>query len=244
MLRKREIQAAVVLGDAGGEGGILSWSSTSKGGEGWFKRMESGRSALLLSDRNVILGQHPISRHDRVLIPGANDGLLLWESLRRAPEGFTAALVDTETARDALFRYAASLDVVERPEIALFPGGKLPGLEEAETLFSAHIFDRIFARELWRREAGFSVFHRFAENAWKLLAPRGIAVILQSPPVLGERISRILEDECAAPGDMTIPLKSAEEAFFTVSDAASERWTWDGETLEKAFLSARWPQAP
>jgi putative ATPase len=238
VLRKREIQAAVVLGDAGSEGEILSWSGTSKGREGWFKRIESGRSALLLSDRNVILGQHPISRHDRVLIPGANDGLLLWESLRRTPEGFTAALVDTETARDALFRYAASLDVVERPEIALFPAGTLPGLAEAEALFSAHIFDRIFARELWRREAGFPVFHRFAENARKLLAPQGIAVILQSPPVLGERISRILEDECAAPGDMTVKLKAAEEAFFTVSDSSSERWTWDGETLEKAFLSA------
>jgi putative ATPase len=275
VLKKREVQAAVILGDAG-EGGahhegaeILSWSAASKGREGWFKRLESGRSALLLSDRDAILAECTLARHDRVLIPAAHDGLLLWESLRRAPEGLSAALVDSDAAREALLRYAASLDEVEQPLIAVFPRGKLPDPAEAEALFSSPLFDHILAREPWRR--GFlnpaprgkgeeknaespepspaEAFGAFARHARKLLAPRGDIVILQSPPRQGERLSRILTEECGAEPALAARLKEAEEAFFSGdipspeggkgrAKSALNRWTWDGETLEGAFQAA------
>ncbi|MDR1985762.1 MAG: AAA family ATPase [Treponema sp.] len=245
VLRKREIQVAVILGDTQGDldPGTqgLSWSASSKGREGWFKRLESGRSALLLADRDAILGQCPISRHDRVLIPAANDGLLLWESLRRTPEGLSAALVDNDAAREALLRYAASLDELEQPVIAVFPGASLPSPEAGEALFSCASFDYILAREPWRRGAGAGVFRAFAEGAWQLLVPGGALVILQSPPLLGERISRILRDACAGDRALGAKLEAAEEAFFTGQDeaqAGSARWTWDGDTLEQVFMDA------
>jgi putative ATPase len=241
VLRKREIQVAVILGDGDASPEVegLSWSASSKGREGWFKRLESGRSALLLADREAILGQCRISRHDRILIPAANDGLLLWESLRRTPEGLSVALVDSDAAREGLLRYAASLDELEQPVIVVFPGTALPSPEVGEALFSCSAFDHILVREPWRRGAGAEVFGAFASGARELLGTGGAVVILQSPPLLGERISRILAEECAGDRALGTKLKAAEEAFFECRNeaarAGSARWTWDGDTLEQAF---------
>ena len=245
VLRKRELQSAVILDSNTNEirsedNEILSWSASSRGREGWFKRLESGRSAQLLSDRNLILNQHEIARHHRILVAAANDGLLLWESLRRTPEGLTAALVDNDGAREVLFRFSASLDHTERPLIAT--KASLPSPEQAEEFFSCHLFDHILAREPWRRignDDRQEIFYDFALAAKKLLAEGGVLSLLQSPPRLGERISRILREECAASAPLFNKLAGAEEEFFGKKpDTGSFRWTWDEKTLEKSFASA------
>ncbi|QQO07538.1 AAA family ATPase [Breznakiella homolactica] len=250
VLRKRELQAATVLGDTRADGEFLSWSASSKGKEGWFKRLESGRSGLLLSDRDAVINKCPIVRHHRILIPAANDGLLLWEALRRTPEGLTAAMVDSETARDALLRYAAVLDQTEQPEIAVYPGTGLPLPDEAAEWFSSGTFDRILAREPWRKGFGTDtpgeVFSEFALRAKKLLSGEGAVVILKSPPRLGERISRILRSEGSLDEDTAALLREAEDAFFGAAGPAEEadetggarRWTWEPEDLASAFRTA------
>jgi putative ATPase len=260
VLRKRELQAAIVLGGfAGGvpdaaDGELLTWSAAAKGREGWFRRLESGRSGLLLADRDALFQAAAAARHARVLIPLANDGLLLWESLRRCPEGLSAALTSSAAARDALYRYAANLDETDKPEIAVLEGELLPGVEQAAEWFSSPFFDHILLREPWRRgfgQAGAaspeSAFSRLAERAEPLLESGGSLVILASPPVLGERISRVLLEECAAPPELSASLRRAEDAFFGdagLSDEASSAaiktgpWTWNGETVARS-LQAR-----
>ncbi|GHV80794.1 ATPase AAA [Spirochaetia bacterium] len=250
VLRKRELQAALIMGDDiafkenGADGEFLSWSASSKGREGWFKRLESGRSSLLLSDRDAILGQCSPARHHRILVAAANDGLLLWETLRRVPEGLAAALVDTEAAREALLRYTATIDEPEQPVIAVHPGPILPTPEEADAWFDCRSFDHIIAREPWRRGFGDTgpgaAFTAFAEAARRLLAEDGDIALLQSPPRMGERISRIL---CGDDGAEVLirRLAEAEEAFFAAADAAGSgagRWTWDAETLERSVTAA------
>jgi putative ATPase len=235
VLRKRELQAAIVLGDAGrpGDGEVLTWSASSKGREGWFKRLESGRSGLLTADRDRILGPLRISRHDRILIARGDDGLLLWECLRRVPEGLCACLVGTEGARETLLRYAATLDEEEQPRIAVNAGEGLPGPEEADQRFGCPVYDHIAAREPWRRigreKAAAVLFKDFAEGAFRLLASGGTVVLLQSPPLLGERISRFAGD-----GELAERLKEAEEAFFGGDPSLS----WDPRALERAFREA------
>jgi putative ATPase len=269
VLKKRELQAASVLGDSAagethpGDGEILTWSASSRGRESWFKRLESGRSALLLSDRDRMFGAAPIARHDRVLIPLGNDGLLLWESLRRTPEGLSAALVDSEAARDALLRYARTLDETELPEIAVHTGAALPPPEDCAAWFSAARFDHILLREPWRRGFGKSsapavsapnggagaVFAALARDARKLLVAGGNIVLFCSPPPLGERISRILSEECGAEKDLAARMAEAEAAFFSsagggvkprgeTAAAGPEFQTWDGGVLEQAFQDA------
>ncbi|MDR0720283.1 MAG: recombinase RarA, partial [Treponema sp.] len=247
---KREIQAAVILGDAAAEtaadGEILTWSASSKGREGWFKRMESGRSALLLSDRDIIIKEANIRRHDRVLVAAANDGLLLWESLRHTPEGLSAAIVDSEAAKEALLRFAAAIDEEEKPLVMTYPSGGLPLPQEALSAFGSAEFDHIVAREPWRRMSaalisGEETFSAFAEKARDLLTKTGDIVLLQSPPALGERISRLL-DEFLLSGFSGIPdglsalLKKAEDVFFTQKGKEAGRWVWDGELLQNCFI--------
>jgi putative ATPase len=240
-LRKREIQAAVLL-DGDKREDVLTWSAVSKGREGWFKRLSGGRSALLLRDRDLILGQCSIQRHSRILIVHAEDGLLLWEALRRAPEGLSAACVRDEAAKSALLGYASILDETERP---LIRTGGAPSPGEAEAAFSCTQFDYILTREPWRQTGGGAgVFTEFAQKCRKLLAPTGVIVVLQSPPALGGKIFPILEAEIEgilpeAPETpkMVQKLAEAEWAFFT-SEGNKPELLWNAQTLEAAFTEA------
>jgi hypothetical protein len=150
-----------------------------------------------------------------------------------------------------VIRYAEVLDESEQPQIAVsgpqFPG--LPSPEEAETLFGVSVFDRILIREPWKKGFGpggteaLPAMQTFAAAARRLLAPEGRLVLLKTPPVLGERISRILESsgpDKRSGGDaveLLNKLREVEESFFTAADTGSGGWTWTGETLEMAFSS-------
>ena len=241
VLSKREIQAAVILGDniAHGNGAanaeILSWSAASKGREGWYKRLESGRSAALLNARNLIMEQAETARHDRVLVAAANDGLLLWESLRRCPEGLAAALVDSDSAKEALLKFAAILDETDKPLIGVFSEGKIPSPKEAEEAFSCPVFDHILSREPFKRKWEESSFSVFAAAAKLLLSPNGNIVIMQSLPKMGERISRIIREECGAAPSLADSLAAAEEVFFEESGESPSSWKTDSSALENCF---------
>jgi len=235
VLRKRELQTAVILGDQTGDGELLSWSAAAKGREGWFKRLESGRSALLLSDRDAIFNAASPCRQDRILVPLAADGLLIWESLRRCPEGLSAALVANEAAREALYRYASALDQIEQPQIAVLESGLLPSPLMAAEWFSSDIFDFILIREPWRR--GFSGsnpetdFNNLAESAKALLAPEGRVILLCSPVVMGQRISQLIMDEDQP---LAEKLKVCEDAFFSPGPPLTA-WNWNAADLTASF---------
>ncbi|MDR0908492.1 MAG: AAA family ATPase, partial [Spirochaetaceae bacterium] len=248
--RKRELQAAVVLGDDTGagayvgaglkpaptyaDGEILTWSASSKGKEGWFKRLESGRSSLLLQDRDAIINAAPPERHSRVLLPMCNDGLLLWECLRKCPEGLIAGTVDSEDAKDALLRLAQVLDVIDQPEIQVVGVGFKPTPTTATTAFSTDAFDRIYLREPWRHSKNPPEdMVAFAKEALGMLAPDGALVLLQSPPALGMRLSRILIEENLCSASLASSLEEAEKEFF--AGDADPRLGWGKEALEAAF---------
>ncbi|MDR0785550.1 MAG: AAA family ATPase [Treponema sp.] len=237
ILRKREIQAAVVLGDPRRED-ILTWSAAAKGREGWLKRLSAGRSALLSRDRDAILEKCAITRHSRTLLPYADDGLLLWESLRRAPEGLTAALARDDAAKDALLRFwengAADADEMEKPLIAV---GSIPSRKEAEKWFNCAEFDFILSHEPFRRGENPA---RFAEACRPLLAKGGVVVVLASPPSEGGKISRVLAD-CITVADFGVSpafldrLRGAEAEFFQNSGSDL---IWTRADMERSFADA------
>jgi putative ATPase len=88
-------------------------------------------------------------------------------------------------------------------------------------------------------------FSRMANDAHALLESGGNVVMLCSPPPLGERISRILRDECGgfmADSSLAEKLREAEESFFSPSAsleaATSSQWNWDAAALSQALESA------
>jgi len=210
VLQKRELQAAIILGENEIGTEFLSWSAAAKGREGWFKRLESGRSKLLLSDRDTIFASVSPARHSRILIPNANDGLLLWESLRRCPEGLSAALVSSKTSKDALLQYTSVLDETEKPQIAVLNESDfLPTPEQCTEWFSCSQFDHI----LYRTPRFFGEPSGYAKIAKPLLAENGSFVLFTSPPRLGERISRLLLQD-SMDKSLLKKLEQAEDAFF------------------------------
>jgi putative ATPase len=155
--------------------------------------------------------------------------------------------VETESARETLIRYAGTLGEEEQPQIAVREPGKegpFPGPEEAERRFGTPVFDHIFAREPWRRgrQAGSrdkrggkkdggppALFREFARGAFALLAEGGNVALLQSPPILGERISRFITDQGIAE-----KLRQAEEIFFS----GDLSLFWESGAPETAFREA------
>jgi len=143
-----------------------------------------------------------------------------------------------------LLKFSAAFDhsdigLLEQPLIAVFQGG-LPSPAEAEEAFSCKVFDHIVAREPWRR-SGSAAFESFALCAAKLLSPRGTVSILQSPPRLGERISRLLAEESpSSPPVISLSekLTHAEDEFFGGKGEESRQWAWDAGTLETSFAKA------
>jgi putative ATPase len=165
---------------------------------------------------------------------------LLWESLRRCPEGLSAALVANETARETLFRYAAVLDDIEKPEIAVLESGLLPSPQQAAEWFSSPSFDFILLREPWRKaftgrsQSPEAEFAGFSESAKALLAPEGRLILLCSPPAMGQRISQFILNEDRL---LAEKLRLAEDSFFSQQQDQAAAWNWDAANLSNAFES-------
>jgi putative ATPase len=244
VLRKRELQAAVVLAEIDGADAeeALTYSAASKGRDAWIKRLEAGRAGLLQRDREAVFAEAAPLRHHRVLAVPADDGLLLWEALRRTPEGLAAGVVRSAEAREAILRLAAGMDETEMPRIALGTPGTCapPAPDEAEREFGCAVFDRIVSREPWRRGVGAAgpaeAFAEWARAAAALLAPGGVVALLQSIPGRGERLSRILAEGGAAEAGLAEELAFAEDRFFAAETASS--WAWSAADIEQAFAAA------
>ena len=100
-------------------GELLTFSPGATKRDEWTKRLDSGRSETLLAIRNRLTELAGILRHHRVLVWGADDGLLIWEAGRLAPEGFAAGLCRSERAKAILEQYGATLDAIDRPALAV-----------------------------------------------------------------------------------------------------------------------------
>lgn len=263
VLRKRELQAAVILQDLDKgrtEAEGLSWSAASKGREGWFKRLESSRSQTLLEDRDLLFAGLTIQRHDRILVSNADEGILLWEALRRAPEGLAAGIVQSEQSRQTLLHFAkqglAHMEDEVLPQLMVLPEGDLPEVDAAEQNFATDKFELILARDLFRRPWPHTTMAErmevFAKYARSLLEDGGQLALIGSPPRQGQRIASLISGELqrlqglegmleGINGDRTDgslqklieDLQAAEQHFW---DAYSQAWA--GEALAEALNRA------
>ncbi|MCQ2594503.1 MAG: AAA family ATPase [Treponemataceae bacterium] len=96
----------------------LTYTPQDKKLEQWQKRTDEGRSESLLQIRNKLLDSAKIARHNRNLVLNADDGLFVWETLRRSPEGYTAGLCKTFRGKQVLEQYASTLNELDRPVFA------------------------------------------------------------------------------------------------------------------------------
>jgi putative ATPase len=205
-------------------GEILTFSPGGTARDEWTRRLDSGKSESLLLIRNELTQRANILRHERILIAGADDGLLVWDAGRKAPEGFTAGLCSSERSREILEKYAASLDELDRPALVTALD-QLPPDGDGSVI----PFDCILSRDPSATEAGIC---RFAGDMKKTASREGRLVFSVRIPSRGMRLSALLPE-----GDSLRAEAEAAEALL-YSSGTVPLFSWDEKTLSVALDSA------
>ncbi len=238
ILTRRELQIAAIL-EEGLErpGEHLTFSPGGTRRDSWTKRLDSGRSAGLLRVRGGLTGRAGILRHHRVLVHGADDGLLVWEASRLAPEGMVAGLCRSDEGRTALEKYAESLDELDRPKLATAGDGASGGGTTSGANPFGVPFDRVLSRDPASTKEGIVDFVR----SLKTFAASPCRVVLAARvPSGGMRLSDAVGG--AASGAISGPsrdfgaIAEAEAAFY--ADGSNPLFSWDGASLEAALVEA------
>ncbi len=203
----------------------LTYSPHDKSLENWQKRTEEGRAETLLIIRNKLMDKSQLVRHSRNLVINADDGLFIWESLRRAPEGFSCGLCKTEQGMKILEKYASTLPEIDRPVFT----NSLGKLHDT-------CFDNVFFRDPFSTKKTLSEFFDY----WKqelatnpLFSHKNTKLcITQKIPVKSQRLSsliRIYNSELADNFEKT------ENLYFTQPDHPF--FSWNEDTVVKTAKS-------
>jgi putative ATPase len=241
VLRRREIQIATALEPAGAE--ILTFSSAGTASARWIERLSTGKKTELTVIRDRVFAPLQIQRHSRILDADARTGLLLWEALRRAPEGGVWGIVGSQNDAALLAHRMKDLEQSVRPVI-LQPGKPLSevarssaGLEadrlaEALGVEPGVRFDFIVGRDLFTRVPP-STRSPLAGLLLSLAAEGGVISLAQVIPGRGQRLSTLIAED-----DPTLAkkLEAAEEHAY--ADPSNELVSWREDDLAAAFREA------
>jgi len=150
-----------------------------------------------------------ISRHFRICVIGAEEGTLVWEALRQAPEGGVTGIVTRPEKLEFLQHYGEQLDPMIRPEFReenpesyteTYPG-------EAGT------YDVVIGRNVVLRSTDRT---RLLDTCFRLLSEKGRLLLAETLPARSTRLS-----ELAAAADHPMDreqldaLAGAEEALYS-----------------------------
>ena len=113
--RRREIQLECVSVNAFPEN--LTFSPPDKKFEQWLNRANNEASAALGNIRDLTFSDLKIKRSDRILNLNAGHGLLLWEALRRVPEGCTVSYTKTNDDYTFISHYIKHINPERSPVI-------------------------------------------------------------------------------------------------------------------------------
>jgi putative ATPase len=124
--RQREAQLAALSEGIGFTTETLSFSPTEPAQDRWLQRTLNQTGPTLAQIRDQLFAHTHLQRHHLVLDLQAESGLLMWEALRKTPEGGVYAHIDTETAASRLTAQAQILPPLNRPILLQGALEKLP----------------------------------------------------------------------------------------------------------------------
>jgi putative ATPase len=213
---------------AGGESFV--WSKEGEGKREWRTRAESSAPARLSLIRRAIYDRAATSRDDRVLVLDAREGYLVWEALRRCPEGTVAAAARDAEEAELIHQYAATLPEIERPLVAEIPLESLASTS-LETAFGFSRFDLAVGRDLFSAGASAELSPAAILKLLASALPGARLILAQSLPRESGRLSEVFVESLGA--DMAGDLREFEEWFYARPELAAlgpER-----ATLEKSL---------
>ncbi len=186
ILKRRETQLASWVSDTQEE--ILTYSPDNRGRERWLARISSRKSEVLGELRDHLFSLLHIARHHRVLVLHADNGLLLWEAFRRAPEGGVWGVVEEPGNRRTLEHFAGKVPEPERPVFEDGPPDRaLNKLTGESARFEAVIGMNVFLRNSGRDD----MLLRIRE----LMVSGGRLAFAETIPRRAQRLSEYLADQ-------------------------------------------------
>ena len=225
VLRRREAQVAAALDAAGsgtGPGALagenLTYSEAADRRAEWLSRSEARATERLAAIRDGIFSRAAPRRHERILVADAREGFLVWEALRRVPEGAVCALVRTDRERILIEGYAAGLEELCRPSVVLHPGRE----PDTAAISAADLseFDLLVGRDILSPASDRAALLA----AWAAAFPSARIVLAESPASEGGRLSRIPAFKEAADKDLAARFEGFEEEFYTGTDRPELSW--------------------
>ena len=215
VLERREAQLALVF-DSGREESF-AWSDEGEEKREWRARAESSAPARLALVRTTLYDLAAPSRGDRVLVLDAREGYLVWEALRRCPEGTIAAAARNAEEATLIAHYAATLPELERPLVAALPISNLKS-RALESAFGFSRFDHAVGRDLLAS----SDLHGSGETVLGILAralPGTTLTMAQVLPREGARLSELFAERLGP--ELASRLRDFEEGFYSRQDISS-----------------------
>ena len=207
--RRREAQLAAMLeGEARAPVEVLTNSPTDRARERWLERTVSSAGARLGRLRDALFEVASPQRHHLVLDVAAGSGLLVWEAVRRTPEGQVWAATDDPRHAAALRQQAGRLDALERPEVIDAAPADVPTAVAARD--ATVRFDRVIGRGVLAAVAD--------PGAWlgglaPLLTPDGALVVAEPDPRRAQRLAALVDWSDAA--DLGARVQAAEAQLYT-----------------------------
>jgi putative ATPase len=199
-----------------------SWSGSGDAKARWRARAESSAPARLFALRRALFDSAALSRSSRILVPEAREGYLVWEALRRAPDGTVAALAAESSELELIEQYARTLPEIERPLTAQMRLAEMTR-EALEAALGFSTFDLVIGRGLFtlfpddepKGEEAAAVLERFAAAL-----PGARFVCAEDLPREGGRLSSILSP-AALGGDLAARFSAFESDFYKRRDIAA-----------------------
>jgi putative ATPase len=217
---RREAQLAAMV-EAAPE--PLSWSPTDKKADRWLQRALGQAGERLARVRSLVLDAAHLERHHVVADLRAESGLLVWELVRRLPEGQVWALASDPSVL-ASPAAAAPIDPLRRPRIV--HGGLADLVREAGEVR----FDRAVGRDV--------IGSPDLASALDLLLTRdGFAAFVEGVPQRTPRLAALRTQESLPTGIHARWVASEEELYagegapFVAFDDEAVRRTFDGWTV-------------
>ena len=217
--RRREAQLAAMLEEESrAPVEVLTTSPTDRARDRWLQRTVSGAGVRLARVRDALFEVARVQRHHVLLDVAAGSGLLVWEGVRRTPEGQVWAATDDPTHAAALRQQGARLDELERPVVLEVGVGDVAAAVTARD--PAVRFDRVLGRGALADAADAEL--RLASLAG-LLTPDGALLLAETDAARAQRLAALVEwSDAEALGAR---VRACEEALYAGARAWDEaRW--------------------
>jgi putative ATPase len=228
--RRREAQLAAMVDGGGALPEMLTYSPDDPARDRWLQRTISQTGDQVAWIRDRIFSLAAIQRHHRILDLNARTGLLLWEAVRRVPEGGVYARVQSPQDRAALEELAARLPELCRPILVSVEWEALaPTLDRQTPGLRCDLI-------LGRNALGQTPHRQTVIQTLKsLLAEDGFIILAETIPRHSQPISALVEA-----GDLSKALaKRWRQADDAITQSPTDpRFNWDADSLKTDFQRA------